>query len=258
MSCAAQRIVVGGVEISTNDFENARELLQVSGDNGDPVQDGYDENIANGNNNRNTTGVQFPPPVQTSPPTPIPIPAEATNDKPPPGGNGTPTGCPIWTPGNYNTPLGNSGFTIKDFTVGALFPNELIDYLSYTAQTRFCNLQNLAENVARPLREKFGPFRINSALRNKSSTPTGISQHITGQAFDVQFSGWSYSKYWENAQWVKDNINYDQFIFEHSSSTGLAWFHLSFNKDGNRAASERTKVMTMYRNHYDPGLKRYG
>ena len=86
----------------------------------------------------------------------------------------------------------------------------------------------------------------------------GISQHVTGQAIDVQFTGWSYERYWENAQWVKDNIPYDQFIFEHSSKNSLAWYHLSYNSTGNRAASVPSKVMTMYRNHYDSGLKKYG
>ena len=50
---------------------------------------------------------------------------------------------------------------------------------------------------------------------------------------------------------------FDQFIFEHSSKTGLAWYHLSFRRSGNRPASDRTKVMTMYRGHYDSGLRRY-
>jgi len=256
MSCAAPTIVVGGVTMSTSDFENAKELLKVSGDQGDPVQDGYDENIANGNNNRNTTGVQIPPPIQTTPPTPIPLPAEQTDDKKPPGGDGAPVSCTAWT-GDYDFQL-SPNFKVRDFTVNALFPNQLIDYLTYTKNVRCCNLQNLAMNVAEPLRAKFGPFSINSGLRNASSTPSGVSQHITGQAMDVQFAGWNYAKYWDNAAWVKDNIQYDQFIYEHSSSTGLAWYHLSFNQTGNRVASLPTKVMTMYRNHYDPGLKRYG
>ncbi len=75
---------------------------------------------------------------------------------------------------------------------------------------------------------------------------------------DVQFAGWNYQTYWDNAAWVKDNIPYDQFIFEHSDKTGLAWFHLSFNNTGNRPATSPTKVMTMYRNHYDPGLQKHG
>ena len=69
MGCAAPTVIVAGVELSTSDSVNAQPLLQISGDQGDPTADGYDENIANGNNSRNTTGVQFPPPTQSSLPT---------------------------------------------------------------------------------------------------------------------------------------------------------------------------------------------
>lgn len=262
-NCAAPTITVGGVTLSTSDFENATEILStVSSDQGDPTLDEYTENIANGNNNKSSTGIQLPttstgqPPVQTTLPTPSPIPANVSNDVAPISKSGSAVGCSLWDGSNYDIQL-SPNFTLRKFTVNAIFPYPLTDYLTYNAQTRFCNLQNLAVNIAEPLLAKFGAFTINSGIRNKTSTPSGVSQHITGQAMDVQFVGWSYDRYWENAAWVKDNIAYDQFIFEHSSSTGLAWFHLSFNKDGNRPSSDRTKVMTMYRNHYDSGLKKY-
>lgn len=256
MSCAPLTVTVGGVTISTSDFQNAAEILSsVSGDGGDPTQDEFEENIANGNNTEGTTGVQFPPPEQASLPPPIPEPAEETNNKPPPVVPVAPVTCSTWT-GDYNFQL-SPNFRVKDFTVGAIFPNPLTDYLTYTKSARCCNLQHLAVNVAEALRAKFGAFTINSGIRNASSSKS-VSQHILGQAMDVQFPGWSYARYWENAAWVKDNIPYDQFIFEHSDKTGLAWFHLSYNKDGNRPASSSTKVMTMYRNNYSSGLKRYG
>ena len=263
-SCSPPTITVGGIVLSTSDFENAKTLINtVSGDQGDPTLDEYTENIAGGNNSAGSTGIQIPgnpantPPIQTTPPTPSPYPASDTNANPSLAGNGTPVVCAIWDGLDYDFQL-SPNFKLRQFTVNALFPNQLIDYAGYTAQVRFCNLQNLAVNVAEPLLAKFGSFTINSGIRNKTSTPSGVSQHITGQAMDVQFAGWNYAKYWENAAWVKDNINFDQFIFEHSSSTGLAWFHLSYNSAGNRLASNTTKVMTMYRNHYDSGLKRYG
>lgn len=255
MSCSSPTVVVGGVTISTSDFVNAKELLKVSADQGDPTLDEYVENIANGNNTNAATGVQFPAPVITTLPTPSPIPPVQSNDKSPPGGNGTPITCTTWD-GNYDFVL-STHFKVRDFTVNAVFPNELIDYLSYTKEMRCCNLQQLANNVAEPMRTKFGVFNINSGIRNKTSTVSGISQHITGQAMDIQFTGWNYERYWENAAWIKDNIQYDQFIFEHSSETGLAWYHLSYNSSGNRAASLSTKVMTMYRNHYDSGLQKH-
>jgi zinc D-Ala-D-Ala carboxypeptidase len=256
MSCAAPIIIVGGVPISTNDFENAKELLEVSGDNGDPTADAYDESIAGGNNNKNAAGVQFPASEQTTAPPAINVPADQSVESKPATNNGSPVSCSVWS-GDYDYQL-SPNFKVRDFTVNALFKNQLNDFQSYTASVRCCNLQNLALNIAEPLRAKFGAFSINSGIRNQNSvTFPGVSQHVLGQAMDVQFAGWTYDRYWENAQWVKDNLPYDQFIFEHSDKTGLAWFHLSYNAAGNRASSERTKVMTMYRNKYDSGLKRY-
>ena len=262
MSCAAPTVIVGGVTLSTSDFENAKELLDtVSGDNGDPTLDEHNENIAGGNNTAGTSGVKFPPPEQTTLPPPINVPAEQTVETKPPTNNGAPTGCAVWS-GDYDYQL-STNFKVRDFSINAYFKNQLtsvtVHSVTYSASDRCCNLQNLAINIAEPLRARFGPFTINSAIRNQNSVKApNVSQHVLGQAMDVQFAGWTYARYWENAQWVKDNLPYDQFIFEHSDKTGLAWFHLSYNAAGNRASTDRTKVMTMYRNKYDPGLKRYG
>lgn len=275
MACSAPQILVGTVDgqpfyLPDSDFENAQTLLStVSDDQGDPTLDEYTENIASGNNSKATTGVQIPstpegkPPVQTSPPPPIAEKAEQVIDKPAPGGNGAVPSSIVWDGENYDIQL-SPNYKLSAFTVKCVFPYPLIDYVDSSnnipKQTRFDNLRALAINCVEPLLAKFGPtLKINSGIRNKTSTPPpGLSQHISGQACDIQFTGMTYANYWENAQWVKDNIPFDQFIFEHSSSTGLAWFHLSYNTAGNRPASVRTKVMTMYRNQYDAGLKRYG
>jgi len=264
MACTPPTVIVGGVTLSTSDFQNAQEILStVSGATGDPTLDEYDENVANGNNTANKSGVLIPSnpagtvPAQTTPPPPIPQKANQSNTTQPVGGNGTPVVCTIWTPGDYDAPL-STNFTLRQFTVNAVFPYPLTDYdMTYTSQVRFCNLQNLAANIAEPLRAKFGSFNINSGIRNRSAG-SNISQHITGQAMDVQFNGWTYARYWENAAWIKDNLPYDQFIFEHSPLTGLAWYHLSYNPSGNRLPTNPNKILTMYRNNYSPGLHRYG
>lgn len=257
MSCNPPSLIIDGVEVSTSDFENAKELLQKIGDDVDPTHDEREENSANGNNSSGTTGVQFPPAAQTSPPGEITEKPEAQEDKKPPENNGAPVSCSTWT-GDYNFQL-SPNFTVKNFTIGAVFKNQLIDAAGLTAAQRCCNLQNLAANVAEPLRARFGNFNINSAIRNSNTTPSPrVSQHVSGQAMDVQFPGWNYEMYWNNAAWVRDNIPYDQFIFEHSSATGLAWYHLSYNPNGNRPNTDPFKCCTMYRNKYSPGLKKFG
>jgi hypothetical protein len=261
MSCTPPSVIIDGIEVSASDYVNATELLTVSGDGGDPTYDEYEGNIANGNNNKGSFGIQFPNSEQTTLPTSIPYTANESNITPGVLRNGSATVCPIWDGTSYNVYL-SPNFTLANFTIGAYWKHQLSVlplYPALTQQIRFCNLMNLALNVAEPLRAKLGNLFITSGLRNTNSVkPPGISQHVSGQAMDVQFTGWSYQRYWDNAQWVKDNIAYDQFIFEHSSNTGSVWYHLSFNSVSNRVASDSTKVMTMYRNHYDSGLKRYG
>lgn len=273
MACSAPAVLVGIVDgeplyLPSSDLENAQMILStVSGDQGDPTLDEYTENIANGNTPEGTTGVQLPsepdakPPVQVSLPTPSPDPPTASDNKPAPGGSGIIPAPIVWDGADYDI-LISPNYKLSTFTVKAVFPYPLIDYVdsahTITKQTRFDNLRALAINCVEPLRAKFGPLTINSGIRNKTSTPPpGLSQHISGQACDIQFAGWTYARYWENAAWIKDNIPYDQFIFEHSSSSGLAWYHLSFDTAGNRAPTVRTKVMTMYRNHYDVGLQQH-
>lgn len=256
MACTPPSESVGGVLISASPFENARDLLGKLGTEGDPTNDEYEENVASGNNAEGKTGVQFPPPEQTSPPPEIKEKPEEKDDKEPPPKEGQPVDCdgtlPLPTPIDYNQAL-SGNFKLRDFTIGAVFPHELTDVAGYDKKTRFCNLKALSTNVAEAMFAKFGKFNINSGLRNTSSSKS-VSQHYAGEAMDIQFSGWTYERYWENAAWIRDNIPYDQFIFEHSSKTGLAWYHLSFKRNG----PQRRIVLTMYRDQYSKGLQKFG
>lgn len=274
MPCQAPRVVVGGVSISTNRFENAQELIKTVGsDQADPTADEYEGYIALGNNTKGAAGISQDqdPPKQTTLPPPPTTPAKASNDKPPPATVPTPEDCTVWDGVNYDVPVSNH-FILRNFTVGystpslnqtrgCLFPNPLIDVVTSAGpcpkQVRFCNIQTLARVVLEPIYQRFGYPRINSAIRNNDTVkPPNISQHMLGEAVDIQFPGWTYEMYWQNAAWVKDNINYDQFIFEHSDSTGLAWYHLSYRRSGS-SRPDSTRVMTMFRGKYIPGLKKY-
>lgn len=251
---------------STSPYARARTIMStVSGGGGDPIYDAYDENIGNGNNTNGTWGSQPPttegaqPPQQTTPPPPITTPGTETVTTPPPENDGIPTNCIRWDGTNYDIQI-SPHFKLSAFTTKALYPHNIPNQTLFglTMQQRFCNLQALAQNVAEAIYDKFGMPRINSGIRNDNSTSSGVSQHVKGEAMDIQFTGWNYAKYWDNAIWIKDNIPYDQFIYEHSSTTGLVWYHLSFNQAGNRPPTASTKVMTMYQNRYSPGLHRYG
>lgn len=263
MACTAPTITVGGVDLSSSVFENAQALInEIGDDNSDVTQDEVESSIAGGNNVAGTTGIQIPPPTQTTPPPLISETPKESDDTETPTKDTPPTTCILWDGQNYDLQL-SPNFTLRYFTIGygtnnpnnavrgCMFPNQLTDFPGFDRNTRVCNLQALALHICEPLYAQVPGMRINSGIRNQNSVSNGVSQHVKGEAADIQVNGWSYNQYWELAAWIKSNINFDQFIFEHSEKTRSAWLHLSFARAGNRG-----KVITMYRNQYSPGLKK--
>jgi hypothetical protein len=98
------------------------------------------------------------------------------------------------------------------------------------------NFKKLAENVFQPIREHFGvPIHISSGYRsaalNKAVGGSASSQHCTGEAIDIDMDGTSIT----NAQifnFIKDNLNFDQMIWEFGTDTNPDWVHVSYESTG--------------------------
>lgn len=98
------------------------------------------------------------------------------------------------------------------------------------------NLTALVANILDPLREAYGkPITVSSGYRcarlNRIVGGAARSQHLTGQAADLQAVGKSKSenkKLFELAQ--KLRLPFDQLIDEYD----FQWVHISFNAKGNR------------------------
>ena len=106
------------------------------------------------------------------------------------------------------------------------------------------NLKTLAVNVLDPIREQYPNVMVTNAFRNRS----GGSQHNTGNAADLQFSGASKKEYYDIAIWIRENIPHDQMLLEYKNTgSGNPWIHISLKESGNR-----TQIMTFH-NH-----RRYG
>ena len=98
------------------------------------------------------------------------------------------------------------------------------------------NFKLLAENVFQPIREHFGvPIHISSGYRSKAlNTAVGgslTSQHCSGEAIDIDMDGTSVT----NAQifnYIKDNLNFDQMIWEFGNDTNPDWVHVSYESTG--------------------------
>jgi uncharacterized Zn-binding protein involved in type VI secretion len=112
-----------------------------------------------------------------------------------------------------------------------------------------CNLKLLLINCIIPIRTKYPNALVTNTWRPFQGNPR--SQHPKGQAADIQFRGVSTAAYYDIAQWIKDNVSYDQLLLEYKTTgSGLPWIHISFNKDQSRA-----QVLTLLNNAtYSQGL----
>lgn len=100
------------------------------------------------------------------------------------------------------------------------------------------NLKLLCENVLEKVRIHFGrPVIVNSGYRgpklNKAIGGVKNSQHLTGQAADIEVPGVDNSVLF---CWIKDNLVFDQVILEfHKKGVpDSGWVHVSWNSKGNR------------------------
>jgi hypothetical protein len=94
------------------------------------------------------------------------------------------------------------------------------------------NFKKLAANIFQPIREHFGkPIIISSGYRsaelNKAIGGSLSSQHCSGEAIDIDMDGTDIT----NAQifhYIKDNLNFDQIIWEFGTDKNPDWVHVSF------------------------------
>ena len=100
------------------------------------------------------------------------------------------------------------------------------------------NMQALAENVFEPLREHFDhPIYITSFYRspelNKAIGGSSTSQHCKGEAIDIDdVIGESTNADFFN--YIKDNLEFDQLIWEFGNDDNPNWVHVSYNASNNR------------------------
>ena len=96
------------------------------------------------------------------------------------------------------------------------------------------NLRLLAENVLQPARDALGALKVTSAYRspvvNAKVGGAKTSQHTQGQAADLKFDGGNDVLF----NWIKDNLEFDQLIWEFGSDSAPSWVHVSYSNTKNR------------------------
>lgn len=119
------------------------------------------------------------------------------------------------------------------------------------------NFKLLAEKVFEPIRAHFGvPIYISSGYRSKALNllikGSLSSQHCKGEAIDIDMDGTSGDvTNFDIFSYIKDNLEYDQLIWEFGTDKNPDWVHVSYTKGKNRKQklkAIRTNGKTCYIN----------
>ena len=101
------------------------------------------------------------------------------------------------------------------------------------------NMELIAEEIFEPLRTYVGgPIKINSFFRspelNKAIGGSTTSQHCKGQAIDIDDTYGRMTNA-EMYHWIKENLDFDQMIWEFGDDDNPNWIHVSYvSSDKNR------------------------
>ena len=99
------------------------------------------------------------------------------------------------------------------------------------------NIKLLCAEVLEPIREHFDtPIYISSGYRSvelnkKTPNASKTSQHSTGEAVDIDMDGSIISNA-DVFNYIKDNLAFDQLIWEFGTDSNPAWVHVSFESSG--------------------------
>ena len=116
------------------------------------------------------------------------------------------------------------------------------------------NMVGVAENIFEPLRQWVGgPIKINSMFRceelNTAIGGSSRSQHCQGRAIDIDDT-FGHKTNAEMFNYIKENLNFDQLIWEFGTDDNPDWVHVSYvSKEENRnriLKAERINGKTQY------------
>jgi hypothetical protein len=107
------------------------------------------------------------------------------------------------------------------------------------------NLELLAKNILQPIRDHFDKaIHIVSGYRspglNKKVGGASNSQHLIGQAVDIDNDNTDISNA-EIFNYIKENIKFDQLIWEFGNDESPDWVHVSYS------AKPRKQILRAYK-----------
>ena len=99
------------------------------------------------------------------------------------------------------------------------------------------NLRQIAINVFQPLRDSFKcPIFVSSGYRsaelNAAIGGSRRSQHVEGRALDLDADVYGRCTNSQIFEWIRENLEFDQLIWEFGDQDNPDWVHVSFVYDG--------------------------
>jgi hypothetical protein len=121
-----------------------------------------------------------------------------------------------------------NNFTLAELTATKTgLPNALPKHLEP-------NLRALAEKVLQPTRDALHAVKVTSAYRspavNSKVGGAKTSQHVQAQAADLKFDGGNEVLF----NWIRENLDFDQLIWEFGTDKAPSWVHVSYSNTKNR------------------------
>lgn len=109
-----------------------------------------------------------------------------------------------------------------------------------TREEIVCNLQAVCLNVLETVKREYPGMLVTSGFR----TGSGKSQHLRGEAVDIQFPGVSKSEYYVIAKKLVDVLPvFDQLLLEYKNyGSKMPWIHISLKRTG----ANRRQVLTLW------------
>lgn len=155
---------------------------------------------------------------------------------------------------NFLSPQGNLGLdgiatNLKSLAVNTLdpireqYPNMVISDAFKPVASELINSDpdSPMARLFTGIRSELGPDSLTLVDRELSTaTPFNL-----GQAANIQFKGADASEYYGIAQWVKNNVPYDQMRLEYSTlGSGTPWISVIHKQEGNRDIEATDKIVT--------------